>query len=251
MNYKPTAVLQARMSSSRLPGKVMMMINGKPIIYWQIKRILKSEFIENLIVVTSKDPSDDVLSTYLISEGVTVYRGSLSNVYSRFLEVVEIFGPESIVRLTADCPILIPTIIDEVIHAGLNTNCDYLSNTLIPTFPDGMDVEFVSSKAIRELGKLELSNFEKEHVTVGIYKRADIFNVANFENSKDLSSLRCTLDTVKDFEFFQFLFSKFTGNEENFDLEDILKLRDQFPNEFMTNIRTSLTFPIFQGTLFP
>jgi spore coat polysaccharide biosynthesis protein SpsF len=249
MTYNSIAILQARMSSSRLPGKVMSIINGKPIIYWQIKRILKSKFVDDLIVVTSIDPSDDVLVSYLASEGITVHRGSLNNVYSRFLEVVKKFRPKFIVRLTADCPITMPSLIDQVIYAGLTTNSDYLSNTLIPTFPDGLDVEFIMSKAIEELEKLALSDYEKEHVTVGIYKRADMFKVTNLESSEDLGFLRCTLDTEEDLKFFQFLFSKFIENEVNFDLNDVLKLRDQFPNEFITNVRTSPTFLTDGGTL--
>lgn len=232
------------MSSSRFPGKVMSTINGKPIIYWQIRRILRSKLIENLIVVTSVDPSDDILVEYLISEGISVHRGSLNNVYSRFVEVIEKLRPKFIVRLTADCPITMPSLIDQIILAGLATKCDYLSNTLIPTFPDGLDVEFVSSRAIRELGKYALSDYEKEHVTVGIYKRADIFKVSNLEYLEDLGYLRCTLDTQQDLKFFYFLFSKFIGNEENFDLNDVMKLRDEFPNEFLLKERASPTFPI-------
>lgn len=242
-------ILQARMSSSRLPGKVMTTINGKPIIYWQIRRILKSKLIENLIVVTSVDQSDDILASYLMSEGINVYRGSLNNVYSRFVAVIEKFKPRFIVRLTADCPITMPSLIDQVIQAGLDTNSDYLSNTLIPTFPDGLDVEFVLSRTVKELGRFALSDYEKEHVTVGIYKRADIFKVTNLENIEDLGYVRCTLDEKQDVKFFQFLFSKFIGNEANFDLNDVLKLRDQFPHEFLLKPRASLTFPIRRGTL--
>ena len=249
MNFNSIAILQARMSSSRLPGKVMTTINGKPIIYWQIRRILKSKLIENLIVVTSVEPSDDILASYLISEGINVHRGSLNNVYSRFVAVIEKFKPKSIIRLTADCPITMPSLIDQVIQAGLTTKSDYLSNTLIPTFPDGLDVEFVLSRSIRELGKYALSDYEKEHVTVGIYKRADIFKVTNLENLEDFSDIRCTLDEQQDVKFFHFLYSKFIGDEENFDLNDVLKLRDRFPHEFLFKPRASLTFPIGRGTL--
>lgn len=249
MKNQVLAILQARMSSSRLPGKVMKQVNGKPIIYWQIRRISKAMRIDNLVVVTSKDQSDNVLASYLEHEGIAVHRGSLDNVFSRFFEVVEKYRPQSIVRLTGDCPILMPKTIDQIIEEGMRTKSDYLSNTLIPTFPDGLDVEYVSTKSISILGAMKLSDYEKEHVTVGIYSRADKFKVENFEHFQDLSSLRWTLDTIEDLKFFQFLFSRFSGAEEDFDLDDVLKLRDHFPDAFISKLRTSLVFPIDQGRL--
>ncbi len=249
MNRPVLAILQARMSSSRLPGKVMEIVNGEPIIHWQIKRILRSKKVEDLVVATSKDSSDDVLVAYLNQAGISVYRGSLNDVFSRFLEVIGMYQPYAIVRLTGDCPLLMPEIIDQVIEAGLNTNSDYLSNTIIPTFPDGLDVEFVLSNSIRKLGMYELSDYEKEHVTVGIYGRANIFKVTNFENSSDLSSLRWTLDTSEDLNLIKFIYSKFFGAETDFSIEDILKLRSEFPDRFNAKLRSSITFPLNQGRL--
>jgi spore coat polysaccharide biosynthesis protein SpsF len=243
------AILQARMTSTRLPGKVMAEVNGMPMIYWQIKRILKSQSIDNLVVATSVDKSDDALTTFLNSQNIQVYRGDLKNVFSRYLEICEKYNPISIVRLTADCPASMPKIIDSIVDAGLSSKIDYLSNGLIPTFPDGLDVEYVSVEAIYKLGKLTLTDFEKEHVTVGIYKRADIFNVLNYENSIDLSSYRWTLDTAEDLAFFKFLFGNFVGKEDNFGLEDVLELKSHYPEKFIEKDRTSITFPIKSSTL--
>jgi spore coat polysaccharide biosynthesis protein SpsF len=243
MKLKVLGVLQARMSSSRLPGKVMAIVNGKPVIYWQIKRILKSKLIDNLVVVTSTDNSDDVLYNYLVSEGVDVYRGSLENVFSRFLEVAKKYNPESIVRFTADCPMIMPAIIDLVVEAGLISNCDYLSNTLVPSFPDGLDTEYVSSRAIEELSKQNLTQHEKEHVTLGIYGRADQFEVQNYMNKTDLSSHRWTLDTEQDLKFLRFVFTEFLNREVEFDLSDMLKLNKEHPEKFIIKPRASITFP--------
>jgi spore coat polysaccharide biosynthesis protein SpsF len=238
------AILQARMTSTRLPGKVMAKINGMPIIYWQIKRILKSQSIDNLVIATSVDNSDDVLSKFLISQNIEVYRGDLKNVFSRYLEISQKYNPKSIVRLTADCPVSMPRVIDSIVGAGMRSKLDYLSNGLIPTFPDGLDVEYVSAKAIHRLGELPLTDFEKEHVTVGIYKRADVFEVKNYENDIDLSAYRWTLDTPEDLVFFQFLFGHFVGEEDQFGLQDVLELRSRYPDKFIEKNRTSPIFPI-------
>lgn len=243
MKDQVLAVLQARMSSSRLPGKVMALVNGKPVIYWQIKRILKSKYIDNLVVVTSTDNSDDVLSNYLVSEGIAVYRGSLENVFSRFLEVTNKYNPNSIVRLTADCPLIMPEIIDLIIEAGLISKCDYLSNTLIPSYPDGLDTEYVSRKAIEELSKLNLTQQEKEHVTLGIYGRANLFEVQNYTNNIDLGSYRWTLDTEEDLKFLRFVFTEFFNRELEFDLADMLQLHKEYPEKFIMSHRASITFP--------
>jgi spore coat polysaccharide biosynthesis protein SpsF len=245
MKFKVLGVLQARMSSSRLPGKVMAIVNGKPVIYWQIKRILASNLIDKLVVVTSNDNSDDVLYNYLVSEGVDVYRGSLENVFSRYLEVIKKYNPESIVRFTADCPMIMPAIIDLVVEAGLNSNSDYLSNTLIPSFPDGLDTEYVSRRAIEEISKLNLTQSEQEHVTLGIYGRASKFEVQNYLNSTDLSSYRWTLDTNEDLKFIRFIFAEFINQETEFNLADVLQLHKEHPEKFILKSRTSITFPIF------
>jgi spore coat polysaccharide biosynthesis protein SpsF len=243
MKDQVLAVLQARMSSSRLPGKVMALVNGKPVIYWQIKRILKSKYIDKLVVVTSTDSSDDVLSNYLASEGIDVYRGSLENVFSRFLEVTNKYNPSSIVRLTADCPLIMPQVIDLVIEAGLLSKCDYLSNTLIPSFPDGLDTEYISRRAIEVLSKLNLTQQEKEHVTLGIYGRADIFEVQNYMNDTDLGSYRWTLDTEEDLKFLRFVFTEFLNREQEFDFSDMLQLYKEYPEKFIIKPRASITFP--------
>jgi len=244
MNLTVLGVLQARMSSSRLPGKVMAIVNGKPVIYWQIKRIMKSNLIDTLVVVTSTDISDDVLYNYLISERIEVYRGSLENVFSRYLEVTKKYNPDSIVRFTADCPMIMPEIIDSVVEAGLISNCDYLSNTLIPSFPDGLDTEYVSRRAIEELSKLDLKQSEQEHVTLGIYGRANKFKVQNYMNDMDLSSYRWTLDTVEDLKFLRFVFAEFLNRETEFNIADLLQLYKKHPEKFISKSRTSITFPI-------
>jgi spore coat polysaccharide biosynthesis protein SpsF len=223
------AILQARMSSTRLPGKVMRNINGKPMIYWQIERIKKSKSINKLIVATSIDESDDILTDFLESNKVEVYRGELQDVLSRFLEIEEHLKPKVIIRLTGDCPLVMPKLIDEMIAKFDKINVDYLSNTLELTYPDGLDIEIVKSGVLKNLSNCELSNLEREHVTLGIVNRKNLFSTECYFNYRDLSHYRWTVDTFEDFEFVSMVFKKFRLKEVDFTFEELEKFFEENP----------------------
>lgn len=220
-------ILQARMTSSRLPGKVMSLVNGTPMIGIQISRIRQSRGLDNLLVATTVNKEDDVLVEYLNSISVDVYRGSITDVYSRFREITEKFQPRSFLRMTADCPLVMPELIDEMIQDFLNIPTDYLSNTLVPMYPDGLDLEIVDSGAFKKLKQLELSIEEREHVTIGIYSRPELFRLRNFVYLRDLSELRWTVDYPEDLEFVRNVFSGFPGREHLFGLEELLNYLDK------------------------
>jgi len=216
------AILQARMSSRRLPGKVLCEINGKPMIYWQLQRIYRAKNVDKVIVATSTDTTDDPLVDFLISEEVLYVRGSLDNVKERFDNVITQFPSESFIRLTGDCPLVMPGLIDDLVDAFHEANVDYLSNTIKPTFPDGLDIEVVKTEAFRKLDNASLSKAEIEHVTYGLYSRTGQFTIQNFVNSQDLSNLRWTVDYQEDLEFVRDVFSYFTGREDSFNLIELL-----------------------------
>jgi spore coat polysaccharide biosynthesis protein SpsF len=221
MEYKTIAILQARMSSTRLPGKVMRLINGKPMIYWQIQRIKKAKLLDKLILAISEDASDDVLAEYLDTIDQVYVRGSLNDVLDRFTKVESIYKSQSIVRLTGDCPLVMPELIDEIIKQFYENNLDYMSNILALTYPDGLDVEVFKSSVLGRLQRLNLSESEREHVTLGIINRQEIFSTKNFYNEKNLSSFRWTVDTQKDFEFISKIFDNFKLNEVGFSQKDL------------------------------
>jgi spore coat polysaccharide biosynthesis protein SpsF len=223
------AILQARMSSTRLPGKVMRQINGKPMIYWQIERIKKSKAIDKLIVATSEDKSDDVLADFLNFNKVEVYRGPLQDVLLRFLEVEEKFNPTAIIRLTGDCPLVMPKLIDQMVAQFYKMDIDYLSNTLELSYPDGLDIEIIKSGILVKLNNYELSNSEREHVTLGILNRKNLFSTKCFLNDKNLSHYRWTVDTFPDFEFVSKVFANFRLNEDSFTFEDVEKFIEVNP----------------------
>lgn len=213
------------MSSTRLPGKVLAVINDRPMIYWQIMRIKKAKQVDELIVATSTDQSDNVLADFLDRNGFLVERGSVNNVLDRFLQIIghnQDF--ENIVRLTADCPLVMPTLIDEMMMKFEDSNIDYMSNALNPTFPDGLDVEIVKRSALIKLGKYPLSAAEMEHVTLGLRNRRNDFVIENYSQDPDLSKLRWTVDYEADLDFVREVYAEFKENEAVFGYQDLLTL---------------------------
>ena len=218
---KNLIVLQARTSSTRLPKKVLKEINGKPMIFWQIMRIWESKNVTNLVVATSTDKSDDELADFLLSIGVEVYRGALENVLSRFENISEKYNPESIVRLTADCPLLMPEVVDLVVETFFNSNFDYVSNTLERTYADGLDVEIFSSDCLHRLRDFRVSSLEEEHVTLGMYSRPKVFSLSNVANDRDEGNLRWTVDYQSDLDFVCRVYENFQSREIQFNLQDV------------------------------
>ena len=229
MSKQTFAVLQARMSSSRLPGKVMIEINGKPMIYWQIQRILSSKCVNSLIVATSIDPSDDPLVSFLEENLISVYRGSLDNVLSRYIEVSEIYPHDALIRLTGDCPLVMPELIDQMVGAFYEQDVDYLSNTLEPTFPDGLDIEIIKQGTLKCLTSFNLEPKELEHVTYGIYTRPETFNLSNFLNESNHGHKRWTVDYQEDLDFIRKVYAHFAGHESTFTYLDLLDFLRQKP----------------------
>lgn len=229
------AIVQARMSSTRMPGKVLTPLLGKPMILRQIERLRQSHRIDQLVVATSDDRSDDVLVETLETAGIAVRRGPLNDVLGRYVQVVREFSPHTVVRLTADCPLADPAIIDHVIDEHLASSSDYTSNTLTPTYPDGLDVECVSADAFYKLANLPLSGQEREHVTLGIYSRPEDFELKSVTQSPDRSSHRWTVDLPEDFRFVESVYQHLYGKSARFDQEAILRLLADQPHLLRTD----------------
>lgn len=201
------AVLQARMSSSRLPGKVMKPILGQPMIGRQIERLRRCEAIDRLVVATSLDRSDDPLAAYCDELGVKVFRGSLADVLGRFQGAALVCGgAEHVVRLTADCPLAEPGVIDACVRLHLATGADYTSNTLERTYPDGLDVEVMRASALAEAAREADDAYEREHVTPFLYRRPERYRIAQLRQTRNLSDLRWTVDTTEDLAFVEQVF---------------------------------------------
>lgn len=217
------------MSSSRLPGKVLLPLNGTPSIVRQINRIRKSKYISEIVVATSNHSSDDSLVDCLRAQDIEFVRGSLTNVYERFLKVLDMYPTDQFVRLTADCPLFMPEICDDMIATIHGSETDYLSNSLSQTFPDGCDIEIVRTDSFLRIKEMDLTKEEKEHVTVGLYHRPWLFKCADFKNSYGVGhgAWRWTLDTQVDYEFIQSVYGASLGSEADFNYTDVVRLIEQ------------------------
>jgi len=217
------------MSSTRLPGKVMRPLFGEPMIGRQIERIRRSQLIDSLVIATSTDPADDAIADYVTGLGLPVVRGSLGDVLGRFIAVIDEFEPDAVVRLTADCPLTSPGVIDAVIAEFQGADVDYCSNTLQPTFPDGLDVEVVRPAALRAVASVSSNAAEHEHVTLGVYRRPEQFSLASVLGERDLSHLRWTVDTPEDLAFAEEVYAALYPLLTAFDVDDILHLLEERP----------------------
>jgi len=224
------AVLQARMSSTRLPGKVMRPLLGEPMLGRQIERIQRARLIDSLVVATSTDPADDVVADYVAGLGLAVVRGPLDDVLARFILVIDELEPDAVVRLTADCPLTSPAVIDVVIEQFLRADADYCSNTLQPTYPDGLDVEVVRPSALRAVTAVSDDLAEHEHVTLGVYRRPEQFVLSSVVSERDLSQLRWTVDTPEDFAFVEQVYGALYERDPQFDVDAILNLLQERPD---------------------
>lgn len=216
------AILQARVSSSRLPGKVLRPILGTPMLQHQIERVSRCKNIDQLVIATSDQESDDAIEALAKKLGIECYRGSLDDVLDRFYQAAVKRKPQHIVRLTGDCPLIDPQVIDKTIAHHLDTGADYTSNTSPPTYPDGLDVEVITFKALKQAWQEAKLTSEREHVTPYIRKQDALFHLENVVNDIDLSHLRWTVDELEDFNFVNEIYKRLHDIKPHFITEDVL-----------------------------
>lgn len=232
---KVIAVVQARSSSSRLPGKVLKEILGRPMILRQLDRVRRARRIDELVIATSTDASDDGLVALLKREGYAVRRGSLDDVLARFTKAVEGSDATHVVRLTGDCPLADPALIDQVIRLAERTGADYASNTQRLTYPDGLDVEVMKVAVLQRAGAEAQARSEREHVTPYIYKHPELFRLENLAHDEDLSAERWTVDELADFEFVTRVYQALLPSNPAFGWRDVLHLVRTQPGLRLTN----------------
>jgi glutamate-1-semialdehyde 2,1-aminomutase/spore coat polysaccharide biosynthesis protein SpsF len=223
------AIVQARMGSSRLPGKVLADIAGEPMLWRVVKRISRSRTIRQIMVATSDMPGDDAVAEFCRAHEIACYRGSEDDVLDRYYRAAEFCGAEIVVRITADCPLIDAEVVDRVVREFLSTRCDYASNTLSATYPDGLDTEVFSYAALAKAWKEARLGAEREHVTPYI-RNSKCFRVVGVECAGDTSvgRLRWTVDEPRDLEFVRAVYAHFNGRDD-FDFHDILKAVKEEP----------------------
>jgi spore coat polysaccharide biosynthesis protein SpsF len=220
------AILQARMSSSRLPGKVMAPVLGEPMIGRQVERLRRSARIDKLMVATSTDTSDDALAAYCEGLGLEVFRGALDDVLGRYCAALA-RHPEAtaVVRLTADCPLADPGLIDKVIAQHHEAGADYTSNTLgSRTYPHGLDAEVIRPDVLADANERTVDPYEREHVTPYIYRRPERYRLAGVARHDSLAKLRWTVDTPADLAFVRDVYAKLYPFDPEFTSDAVVAL---------------------------
>jgi len=230
---KIVAMVQARMSSTRLPGKVLKFIIGKPIIELLLTRLSQSSELDKIIVVSSKESQNDQLQYVVESLGYQCIRGSEKDVLKRFYMAAKLVDADVVVRITGDCPIVDPALIDRCIQGFNKSQVDYFSNTDPSTFPDGLDIEVMSFSSIERANNETSSEFDREHVTPYI-RNSDSFSKASKQHAEDLSNQRWSVDEPEDLVVVTNIFEYFSPNIL-FGWKQVLKLRKSQPNLFKEN----------------
>lgn len=223
------AIIQARMGSTRFPGKVMKNILGKPVLIHDLGRIRRMKSIKGIVVATTTLEDDDIIEETVrnYDEDIYIYRGDTYNVLDRYYNAAKMCKADAIVRITSDCPLIDPNVSDKVVEAFLENNCDYCCNNMPRTYPHGLDTEVFSFNSLEDAWKSANSHYEKEHVTPYIREHPEKFKLCNVKNEVDLKHLRWTLDYPEDFEFIKEIYNRL--GERMFDMEDILKILNDEP----------------------
>ncbi|MDA9349676.1 glycosyltransferase family protein [Polaribacter sp.] len=210
MEVKTILITQARSGSTRLPGKILMKINGESLLDIHLKRLSKCNNVSKIIVATTDKPEDKVIYDYAIDRGLNSFRGSESDVLDRFYQAVRNEKPDWIVRVTSDCPLIDPFLVDKLINFAHNNNRDYCSNTLIENYPDGQDIEVFKFSALELAWENANLPSDREHVTLYIrnnsdFKRASLFTALNYPCDSNYSMIRMTVDESRDFDLIKVL----------------------------------------------
>lgn len=271
---KIVAIIQARMSSSRLPGKVMLDIGGKPMLEWVIERTRQTNLLDEVVVATTIEPSDDPVFDFCVEKGYRVGRGSVHDVLDRYYQTAKHFAADIIVRITSDCPLIDPALIDEAVKLILPgtgslalqkklsaPRFDFVANRLPPpwgrTYPIGLDIELFTMDILRQAWKLAISKHQREHVTPYFYEGTPAnqlkykvpdssfssamtpegHHIALMHHTPDFGNLRWTVDTPEDLEFLRAVAAYFPGLTCSW--KDVLELVQRKPelNHINTHIR--------------
>ncbi len=232
-NQRPVAIVQARMGSTRLPGKVMRSLIGKPVLWHVVDRLRFCKEVDAIVVATTTESEDDVIEDWCCAHWVRCFRGSRDDVLDRYYQAAKFYQVSSILRITADCPAIDPVVVDELLH-------EYQAHTLdayglAGEFPDGLDCEVVSFSALERAWKEAEMASEREHVTPYIHGHSELFRVGKFEKFHNLAHHRWTLDEELDFHFLERVFLRLYREDLPFDTSDILALLEREPELLTIN----------------
>jgi spore coat polysaccharide biosynthesis protein SpsF len=224
---KVNAIIQARTGSTRLPGKVLADIDGRSMLWHVVERTRAAELLDDVIVATTTKTADDAIVAFCREHNVHCFRGSEMDVLDRYYCAARQYGSQAVVRITSDCPLIDPEIIDKVVRAFLLEPPDYASNCLVRTYPRGLDTEVISFQALQSAWREARQGYQRTHVTPYIYENPGRFRTLSVTGEEDWSAHRWTVDTPEDLEFVRAIYARRQGR--NFLLSDVLRLIDREP----------------------
>jgi len=239
---KIVAIIQARMTSSRLPGKVLIDIAGFPMLYHVIKRVCSAQMVDQIVVATTDDPADDQIEEFCNSINISCFRGHPFDVLDRYYQAASKFQADIIVRITADCPMMDPALIDSLIQTFLETGVDFGANRLPPpwkrTYPIGLDIEIARFQALEKAWKEAESQFEREHVMPYLYDQPGRFKIMLAHHEPDYGEKRWTVDTPLDLALVNKIFGYFSPRID-FSWMEVIDLIKSDPD--LENINISIS----------
>ena len=229
---KIVATIEARMTSSRLPGKVLMKVLGKPILYYLVERLKQVSLLDDIVLATTTNSDDDSLVKFANNEGIQSYRGSEDDVMGRVIGAAESVDADLIVEITGDCPIIDPSIVEQTIQTYINNNSDYVSNAHIRSYPDGMDVQVFSLNVLKKSSEMTNNVLDHEHVTLHIRNHPELFSHLHLVAPPELwwPELGLTLDEISDFELLKNIIEYFGENNHLFSCYEAIKLLRDKPD---------------------
>ncbi len=225
------AIIQARMGSTRLPGKTLADVYGRPMLARLVARAQRVPGVERVLIATTEKPADAALVRFAADQGLPAYAGSEDDVLDRFYQAACRHGVSVVVRVTPDCPLLDPAVAGQVLARFLDAGgaLDYVSNTQPPTFPDGLDTEVFSFAALEHAWRVATKWSDREHVTPYVWNPANRFRLANVTHDPDLSARRWTVDTEQDLQFVRAVYERLGNAAETAGMHEILDLLQRHP----------------------
>lgn len=242
---KVLCFVQARMSSRRLPGKVMHVICGKPMIEHILNSLAFAKAISDTVVVTTTNPKDDELANFLEKKQFKYFRGEECDVLSRFTNALRVYPADYIVRITADNPLTDPELVDRTVGLAISRGCDYVSNHLKKTFPLGYVVEVISAKTLLKIERITRNPNDREHVTLYVHKNPDKFSCENLLALQNLiyPHWRLTVDTMEDLELMQHIFKSLYRKNSYIKYSDVVRFLLENPDLLQINSKVQQKHP--------
>jgi spore coat polysaccharide biosynthesis protein SpsF len=222
------AIIQARMGSTRLPGKVLLDLGGATVLARVVRRLERSQQITKVVVATTTAPGDEAIVLECERLHVLSFRGSECDVLDRYYQTTRLYPAEAVVRITSDCPLIDPALVDETIRVFRDERADYASDVLPRTYPRGLDSEVFTSAALDRAWRDAHEPYEREHVTAYLYEHPEIFRLASARGDVDYSHYRWTLDTPEDLSLLRAIYSRF-DNRDDFRWQDVIALMEREP----------------------